>query len=427
VDSGRLAAAIEDANVRWEIGIHRIMALLIVAAALMLVAIRPAIGGDLADPEIALCLIAILHFAASSALLRKMRGRWLQPMRWFSVTAEASFGTLAIVLCTWIKGAEWAATSPTVLIYALALVACSVRIQPRLTAYATAVAIVELVALYYFYIYPQLPEGSALTANPWATWERAFWLALIGGTATFATLQVRKISLASGYQAQRRAWVMQEFSKFVSADAAEIVLNGAAKRGTYARRNLTVLFCDLRDFTGMCERERPDDVVQLLNDFYARACEVVRDHGGQINKFLGDGLLALFDPTRMAGNDAEAAIRAALALCAEAEALRNRSGIWAQLHTGIGIDTGPVVIGTVGSDERLEFTAIGSTVNRAARLQAFAGSGATRIVVSDSTARAVDGACELAPLGSVEVKGFERPVEIYEPVAGGHRFAASAQ
>jgi class 3 adenylate cyclase len=415
IDPDRLAASIAEANVRWEIGIHRLMAAATIAAAFVVVAISPAIGRELALAELALCVVTIAHFMMSSIVLRRMRGPWLQPIRWYSATVEATLSSVAIGFCVVFQSAEWAATSPTLSIYTVAIVACSVRMQPRLTAYLTALTIVQWIALYYGFIYPSLSTTALATANAWAMWERVFWLALIGGAATFTTLQVRNSAMTGGSHAQRRQWLMQEFSKLVSADAAEVVLSGAAKRGPLERRELTVLFCDLRDFTGMCERESPRQVSRLLNDFYERACAVVRGHGGQINKFLGDGLLVLFDPKNLPGNHAVVAIDAAVALAGEAETLRERDGIWAHLRVGIGIDTGPVMIGMLGSEERLEFTAIGSTVNRAARLQAVARSGDMGVVVSGATAAAARAACDFTSLGEVVVKGFAKPIEIYEP------------
>jgi class 3 adenylate cyclase len=415
-ESSRVSAAIDAFNRRWEIGMHRIMAVLILAAAVMIVAISPWIGLELAIPELILCCIAVGYFAASSVIVRSMEGKWLEHVRWISATAEASFGTLAIAIASQIKGAEWAATSPMMLIYAVAIVACAIRIRPRLTAYATAVGCVQWVVLYYVLLYPALDTHTAAeTSLPWACWERCFWLALIGGCATFATMQVRRTAVAGGSQAVRRAWVMQELSKFLSTEATQVALDGRAHRGFVDRREVTVLFCDLRDFTGLCERERPEDVMALLNDFYADACHVIRENDGQVNKFLGDGLLALFDGRMTVQSHPMAAVTAAEALADVAGRLRKREGIWQQLSIGIGIDTGPVVIGTVGAEERLELTAIGTTVNRAARLQAEANRTPRRIVLSEACVDALDGEIEVSALGAVEIKGFDAPAKIFAP------------
>jgi class 3 adenylate cyclase len=413
--SPNLAAAVDAVNLRWEIGIQRIMVGLILAATVMVMCISPWIGTELAVPEIVLCGLAVSHFAISSLLLQWRAGRWLEHVRWFSVTAEASFATVAITIGAIVKGPEWAATSPTVLIYALAIAICSIRIRPRLTMYCTLVACVQYLVLSTFYLQPAMSGAAVGTALGWAAWERAFWLLLIGGCATFATHQVRRVALAGHSQAVSRAWVLREMSKFLPAEATTVALSGMARGGLVDRRQVTVLFCDLRDFTGLCERERPDDVIQLLNEFYARACAIVRGHGGQVNKFLGDGLLVLFDDAHTPDHP-DAAVRAGRELVAAAAALRKRGGIWEQLSIAVGLDTGPVLVGTVGADDRLELTAIGSAVNRAARLQSVARFAPTRIIVSDSCAEQLSSAIEVRSLGAVDVKGFDQSVGIFTPV-----------
>ncbi len=414
LDPMGLEARIDEFNLSWEIGIHRIMAMLIISAAVMILAISPWIGAELAIPEFVLCAIAIVYFALSSLVVQWMNGRWLPQLRWVSTTAEASFGTLAIGISAIIKGPEWAATAPTILIYALAIVSCSIRMRPVLTLYATAVACTSYLALYYLFLGPSLEASSVQTAWGWAAWERCFWLALIGGSATFATVHVRKIAMAHSVQTMRRAWVVQEMSRFMPAEASSVALSGMARTGFVDRRRVTVLFCDLRDFTGLCEREAPDRVIAFLNEFYARACTAVQAEGGQVNKFLGDGLLALFDEAGQSHHP-DAAVRAARELVNIAADLRERGEIWEQLSVAVGIDTGHVVVGTVGGNDRLELTAIGSPVNRAARLQAVARFAPRRVIISESCAKLLSAATPVRALGSVEVKGFDDPVPIYTP------------
>jgi len=390
------------------------MTLLIIAAAGMILAISPWIGAELAIPEFILCVTAIAYFATSSFILQWGKGRWIGPMRVISVAAEGSFGTLAIGISAIIKGPEWASTSPTVLIYALAIVSCSIRIRPKLTLFCTALACVEYLLLYYLFLGPALDASDAATSMPWAAWERCFWLALIGGAATFATVHVRKTALMGSAQEMRRAWVVQEMSRFMSAEASTVALSGAASTGFVDRRTVSVLFCDLRDFTGLCERERPADVIGLLNEFYAQACVAVQHEGGQVNKFLGDGLLALFDQAGRADHP-DAAVAAANRLVDVAAELRKRGGIWEQLSVAVGVDSGQVVVGTVGGNDRLELTAIGSPVNRAARLQAVARFAPRRVIISEGCADLLSRATPVNSVGAVEVKGFDEPVRIFTP------------
>jgi class 3 adenylate cyclase len=174
-----------------------------------------------------------------------------------------------------------------------------------------------------------------------------------------------------------------------------------------------VLFCDLRGFTFLCERERPEDVVDLLNTFYERACALVAQHGGTVNKLLGDGMLALFGGPGDRPDHADAAAQTALGLMLMVNDLRRGGGVWTHLAIGIGLDTGEVVLGPVGSRERAEYTAIGSPVNRAARLQSLAERENRRIIVSQTTSRELRRRYRIVSLGAVALKGFASPEEAY--------------
>jgi adenylate cyclase len=125
-----------------------------------------------------------------------------------------------------------------------------------------------------------------------------------------------------------------------------------------------------------------------------------------VNRFLGDGVLALFGP-------ASSAVAAARDLLAEAARLRERGGVWADFHLGIGIDSGEVLLGAIGGPERVEYTAVGATVNRAARLQGLSRKTQLRLVISASCAAALGPEFDLVPLGDVRLKGFEGAEPVY--------------
>ena len=194
---------------------------------------------------------------------------------------------------------------------------------------------------------------------------------------------------------------------------ARSILANSSEHSRPSRRELTALFCDLRGFTFLCERERPEDVVELLNTVYEGACTIIRSHGGTVNKFLGDGLLALFGAPDDLEDHAYAAAQAAIEIQQLIRYLRQRGGTWTHLAVGIGIDSGDVVVGPLGSTQRVEYTAIGSPVNRAARLQGFAERDSRRIILSDASARAVGKRLEMKRLADVELKGFNRAETIY--------------
>lgn len=204
--------------------------------------------------------------------------------------------------------------------------------------------------------------------------------------------------------------------KVVSPEIAAQLLQSDLKLGG-EEREVTILFADLRNFTGLSEPLPPADVLALLNRFLDRMSAVVEKHGGVIDKYIGDSIMALFgapvtDPG--AANRAIAAARAMLAALAELNWELVAEGKPA-LVLGIGINTARVVAGNIGSKTRLNYTVIGDGVNIASRLESLTKdpSYGAHIIVSEATVQAAKNAPSLRPLGAVTVKGKSTSVQIY--------------
>jgi class 3 adenylate cyclase len=209
--------------------------------------------------------------------------------------------------------------------------------------------------------------------------------------------------------------IRQAFSRYAAPEVAEEILKHPEQLALSGeRRVLTVVFCDIRDFTSVAERLAPEEVVQLLNQFYALAIDTTFKHGGTLNKFLGDGVMALFGAPIPHLDHPLRAVRAALAMqagVAELDERRRRAGL-PSVAIGIGVSTGDVVAGTVGAEERMEYTAIGDSVNLAARLQSAAKPG--QILISQATYGEVAEHVYVQSLGMLRVKGRKELVEVYE-------------
>ncbi len=172
-------------------------------------------------------------------------------------------------------------------------------------------------------------------------------------------------------------------------------------------RVISALFADLRGFTSYAERYPPEEVVAMLNRYFELAVPIFIDHGGTITSFIGDAIMAIFNAPVTQSEHALLATRAGLAL---QEAIRPE----AASHQGwplfrVGIHTGPALVGTVGSAQRSTYTAIGDTVNVAARLEGQASAG--EVVISAACRDALPVEAEVAPLGLLQVKGREQPVD----------------
>ncbi len=176
------------------------------------------------------------------------------------------------------------------------------------------------------------------------------------------------------------------------------------------QREITVLFADIRGFTGLAERLTPVEVVELLNRYLGLATDVIFRNNGTIDKFMGDAVMALFGaPVPIPGHPL-LAVRAALAM-QEAFA-RLPANDSSRASFGIGINTGEGIVGTIGAPRLMSYTAIGDVVNVAARLQSEARPG--EILIGADTHRQVAATIEAEPLGTIYVKGRLAPVSTYK-------------
>jgi len=202
-------------------------------------------------------------------------------------------------------------------------------------------------------------------------------------------------------------YVAREVVEEILKDPEHLVLSGE-------RRQVTVLFCDVRGFTPLSERLSPEEVVLLLNDFYNLMIETTFKYDGTLDKFLGDAVMAVFGAPMAHPDHSARAIRTALAMQEGIGGLnerRVRDGKEA-ISVGIGVSAGEAVAGTVGTEDRMEYTVIGDSVNLAARLESNAKPG--QILISHRTYERVRDLVEVRPLGRIRVKGKEEEVEVYE-------------
>lgn len=218
-------------------------------------------------------------------------------------------------------------------------------------------------------------------------------------------------------EGREKRQVKKLFSRYVSKDVYDqLVADPSLAALGGARRNMTVLFSDVRGFTALSEKGSPEDVVKQLNEYFTRMVAVVFEHHGTVDKFVGDMVMALFGAPLDDPDHAEHAVQTALAM---STALNELNREWqsqgrATLDIGIGINTGDMVAGNIGSDTIMSYTVIGDAVNLGARLESLNKDYGTRIIISDATRARLKGSYDIHPLGDVIVKGKSKPVAIFE-------------
>ncbi len=184
------------------------------------------------------------------------------------------------------------------------------------------------------------------------------------------------------------------------------------------RKQVTVMFCDMEGYTGLTEKLGPEEAYSMMDKVYEILIHKVHDYEGTVNELTGDGIMALFGAPIALEDAPQRAIRSALAIHREmskfSDQLKSESGI-PSIKMRIGIHTGPVVVGTLGNDLRVEFKAVGDTVNLASRMEGLAEPGTT--YVTEDTFKLTEGFFRFEALGEKQVKGKEEPVKVYQVIA----------
>ena len=281
------------------------------------------------------------------------------------------------------------------------------------------------------------PAGLALNAFiAWVLFRLGFWLPLAPQTLGWLAAAALVTAYSLHLERTQRGQLMSIFSRYVAADLANDVWSRRAEflesggRPRPQKLVATVLFSDIRGFTAVSEKLEAAALMEWLNSYMEAMAGLVMKHGGVVDKFIGDAVMAVFGIPVQRRNesevteDARAAARCALAM---RDDLARFNAQWAAkglpaIGMRIGIHTGELISGSLGSAERMEYTVIGDTVNTASRLESFKleqeQESACRILIGESTASRLGNRFTLVPVGEVRLKGKHQPVRVHSLVAG---------
>jgi adenylate cyclase len=206
--------------------------------------------------------------------------------------------------------------------------------------------------------------------------------------------------------------------RYLAPQVADLIVNNPerAHLGVGERREVTVLFSDIRGFTSMSERMAPEDVTALLCRYYSEMVGIIDGHEGMVNNFIGDALVAVYNAILDQPDHARRAVLTGVGMLGAWESLQEewRAAGYPTFRIGIGINTGPVFAGSIGMEKRLQYTLIGDTVNAAARFETLNKDLGTSMLIGQATYERVADLVEVRPLPPVLVKGKSEPLQVYE-------------
>lgn len=338
------------------------------------------------------------------------RRRLPEAPRYGNALLETSIPTVMMVLLSGAVGPEIALNTPLPMAYFLFICLSTLRMTASLSIFTGCVAALEYAGLGFYYF------GVASASDPyvtsiWSVLAKAMVLVIAGLVCGFVGTQIRARLIASLETVNERNRVVGMFGQYVSPAVVDRLL-GQPVEGAGEERYVTIMFLDIRGFTAFAERRTPTEVVAYLNTLFATMIRLVNANNGIINKFLGDGFMACFGAPLSDGRDTQNAVRAALDIAHAVERM-SADGTIAPTRIGIGLHAGTAVTGSVGSEERREYTIIGDTVNLASRVEQLTKQYGVPLLVTDAVWQVVKADYASRALDPVTVRGREEPVAIY--------------
>lgn len=358
----------------------------------------------------------VCYLTAERLVLSRMIKRQQKPfpaLKYLSALVETSIPTAGMMVGSLFLGPIYTLFTPATFLYPLFISLSALRLNVRLCIFTGAVAGVgyTLLALYSIRTTTSAVEP-ILTGVPHHLFK-GFLLFVTGVVTGLVTLQIRKRILNSFSVIEERNRISRTFGEYVSPEVMGKLLDLKPDLRSESK-NVCVMFLDIRNFTGFAERRSPAEVVEYLESLFEFMIEIVNRHHGIINKFLGDGFMAVFGAPLSDGNDCANALKAAQEILARVQQ-EVEAGTILPTTVGIGLHAGEAVTGSIGSALRREYTVIGDVVNLAARIEKLNKRFDSRLLISEIVWQAVstDGG-NAVPMGQVEVRGREQAIQIYQ-------------
>jgi adenylate cyclase len=320
---------------------------------------------------------------------------------------ETSAPTMGVMLAASFASADSPFPLIPAFIYPVFIVLSALRLNFKLSFFTGAVACIEYILVSHFF----LPASNIFRPIHIAV---AVICLLVGIVTGLVAMEIRKRIVQANSITEERNNIVRMFGRHVSP----VVVNEILARGSDLRsekKNVCVMFLDIRDFTGFAEKKTPEEVVFYLEHLFDFMIEIVNRNHGIINKFLGDGFMAVFGAPISDGHDCANAVNAAKQILMRLK-IEVAQGNIPPTTVGIGLHAGDAVMGSIGSALRKEYTVIGDVVNLAARIEKLNKEFGSELLLSEVVMNDVAGKelPDAIAMGAVQVRGREAPIQIYQ-------------
>ncbi len=337
-------------------------------------------------------------------------------LRYWTAFIETSIPTVGMILLAQTYDPAPLLFTPIPFLYFYFILLSCLRLDFKLSVFTGTVASVEYIALFYYFINHRNTfsiEPDFL--DPFDHLQKGLIFLLAGIITGVITIQIQKRIFISLRSLEDKNQIIRVFGQHVSPVVVNRILD--QKKDLVSEiRYVCIMFLDIRGFTKFSESKKPEEVVYYLNTLFSFMIDIVNHNHGIINKFLGDGFMAVFGAPLSNGNDCQDAVTAALEIIERIER-EIAAGNIPPTRIGIGLHSGNAVTGTVGSILRQEYTVIGDVVNLACRIEQLNKQFTSQVLISEAVWDAVGRNIKnVSEIGKVQVKGRQTPVQIYQLV-----------
>ena len=344
----------------------------------------------------------------------KRGGHIPKVLRYLNALIEVSYPTVSMLFGAEVTSPAYTLYTPPAWAYYLFIILATLRLDFWLCLFTGTMAAAQygLLGLHL------LNQPQADTVDPLlsATINHGMRVGLLLGAglaAGIVSLQIKRQFTRALRSMEEQSRILGMFGQHVSPAVVEKLLSQDVEIGGEVR-HVCVMFLDIQGFTTFSENKKPEEVVEYLNSLFPVMIEEVNQHDGIVNKFLGDGFMAVFGAPITDKKDCQNAVAASLAIIRQVADMGQRGEI-APTTIRIGLHAGEAVTGNVGSIARKEYTIIGDVVNLAARLEQLNKQFGSTLLVSETVTKRLNGmTVDLVPHGAVQVKGRAQPIEVFE-------------